>query len=60
MKTLREMMDAYERKLIESLLRKTGGNLTEAAGRAGMPVRTFWYRCDRLRIDKAAFRTQAA
>ena len=53
---LRERLDDHERDIIENTLRRNGGNMANAAERLGMPLRTFWYRCDRLGIDRDAFR----
>lgn len=44
MVTHKEAMAAYERRLIENTLERTGGDVRAAARALDMPERTLWYK----------------
>ncbi len=54
-RTLAEVLEETERRLIERCLAETGGNIAAAMERLGLPRRTLNEKMARLGIDRAAF-----
>jgi len=49
-KTLGEMLDSTEKKILQETLRKTGGNKTKAAGMLGIAVRSLYYKLEKHKL----------
>jgi len=58
--TLRNLMDAYERRLIEEALRASGGNQRRAAQALGVLPTTLHEKMKRLGLVRRARPAQAA
>ena len=55
-RTLAEQLDAFEKRVIEETLRKTGGKAAEAARLLGLPRNTFYDRLARYDLSPKSFR----
>lgn len=53
---LQNRLAAFEREFLESLLRQTRGNVTEAAKAGGLPVSNFYWYLKKHRIKPQSFR----
>jgi PAS domain S-box-containing protein len=49
--TLREAINRYEKSLIMKTLRNTGGNISKAAEKLGLPRSTLYYKMENYNID---------
>jgi DNA-binding NtrC family response regulator len=52
----REARDAFEAEYLRAVLRAVGGNVSEAAKKAGMSRRNFYEKIEKLNIDPARFK----
>lgn len=53
---LQEMLNSYERKIIEKTLKDTDGNLSDAARALIIPRQTLWSKVKRLSVDIRDFK----
>ncbi len=53
---LQNRLNAFEKEFLESLLKQTRGNVTEAAKTGGLPVSNFYWYLKKHRIKPESFR----
>lgn len=58
-RSYREVLEDFERRYLESILRSTSGNLAEAAREIGLPRPTLHARVTALGLDLARFRSRS-
>ncbi|RMG64266.1 MAG: AAA family ATPase [Calditrichaeota bacterium] len=52
----RQLLNRFEKEALQHLLRETGGNVSQAARKAGLPRRTFYRLMVKLNIDPSRYK----